>query len=120
MCSDQHVSKGASQGQQAESVAPPSKKGTQDGAMREQSGAKSSLSAGLIGLELTVREGQVHVCVGALDITSMAWLLACSRTRAESLILRSRYNGEMIFQQSTPRSRPAKIPTLVKTPGWHY
>ncbi len=61
VCSDQHASKGASQGQQAESVALPSRKGKQEGAVHEQSGAKSSLSAGLIGLELTVREGQVHV-----------------------------------------------------------
>ena len=36
-------------------------RGKQEGAVHEQSGAKSSLSAGLIGLELTVREGQVHV-----------------------------------------------------------
>ena len=42
-------------------MAPPSRKGKQDGAVHEQSGAKSSLSTGLIGLELTVREGQVHV-----------------------------------------------------------
>jgi C-terminal processing protease CtpA/Prc len=61
VCSDQHASKGASQGQQAESVVPPSRKGQQDCAVHEQSGAKSSLSAGLIGLELTVRKGQVHV-----------------------------------------------------------
>lgn len=59
--SNQQASKGASHSQQAESVAPPSRNGKQDAALHEQSGGKSSLSAGLIGLGLTVCEGQVYV-----------------------------------------------------------
>jgi hypothetical protein len=79
-------------------------------------------TAGMGIFGASIESIHVPVCFGGLDITAMACLLACSSTRADSLTLqiRSRYNGEMIFQQSTPRGRPVKIPMLVKTPGCHH